>query len=185
MIFYSDKIKADIVDNNELDVIADKLDQFEEEIAMLFTYFTFSVIGLDYTNNLLKYKSNRVAFYCMDDDKFNIRNCPSAMIYSKQTRNTGGAIIYYIMIICTQRRFKNLGYATALLNGFVEKIREETVDAVVPVKVVLSSIDEAVSYYQKYGFEVVDCTMENYPYLARFENYDETKMYTIMELNVK
>jgi ribosomal protein S18 acetylase RimI-like enzyme len=185
MIFYSDKIKANIVDNNELDVIADKLDQFKEDIAMLFTYFTFSVIGLDYTNNLLKYKSNRVAFYCMDDDEFNIRNCPSAMIYSKQTRNTGGAIIYYIMIICTQRRFKNLGYATALLNGFVEKIREETVDAVVPVKVVLSSIDEAVSYYQKYGFEVVDCTMENYPYLARFENYDETKMYTIMELNVK
>jgi len=173
MIFYSDKIEADIVDNNELDVIADKLDQFKEDIAMLFTYFTFSVIGLDYTNNF------------MDDDEFNIRNCPSAMIYSKQTRNTGGAIIYYIMIICTQRRFKNLGYATALLNGFVEKIREETVDAVVPVKVVLSSIDEAVSYYQKYGFEVVDCTMENYPYLAKFENYDETKMYTIMELNVK
>ena len=100
MIFYSDKIEADIVDNNELEVIADKLDQFKEDIAMLFTYFTFSVIGLDYTSNLLKSKSNRVAFYCMDDDEFNIRNCPSAMIYSKQTRNTGGAIIYYIMINC-------------------------------------------------------------------------------------
>ena len=53
MIFYSDKIEADIVDNNELDVIADKLDQFKEDIAMLFTYFTFSVIGLEYTNILL------------------------------------------------------------------------------------------------------------------------------------
>lgn len=178
MIFYSDQIEADIIDNNALDVIADKVDEFKEDINMLFTYFTYSVIGLDYTQNLLKYKSNRVAFYCMDD-VFDIRNCPTAMIYSKQV--SGDEIVYYIMIICTQRRFKNLGYATALLNGFVEKIRQDTEK---PVKIVLSALDEVVSYYQKYGFEVVDCTLENYPHLARFEKYDETKIYTIMEMKV-
>jgi predicted GNAT family N-acyltransferase len=85
------------------------------------------------------------------------------------------------MIICTQRRFKNQGYATALLNGFMEKI---TQDSDKPVKIVLSALDNVVSYYQNYGFEVVDCTLENYPYLARFEKYDETKIYTIMELSI-
>jgi ribosomal protein S18 acetylase RimI-like enzyme len=181
MIFYSDQITSDIIDNNDLDVIADKVDGFKDDINMLFTYFTYSVIGLDYTQNLLKYNSNRVAFYCMDD-VFDIRNCPSAMIYSKQTG--GEEIIYYIMIICTQRRFKNQGYATALLNGFMEKIRQDTADSDKPVKIVLSALDNVVSYYQNYGFEVVDCTLENYPYLARFEKYDETKIYTIMELSI-
>ena len=181
MIFYSDKIEANIIDNNDVSVIADMIDQFKEDVDMLFTYFAFSIIGLDYIKNLLKYQSNRVAFYCMEE-VFDIRKCTSAMIYSKQTRNTGGSIIYYIMMICTQPEYKNMGFATKLLNGFVEKVRNETHNANVPVKIILSSLDDVVSYYQKYGFEVVDCSMENYPYLAHFEKYDETKIYTIMEL---
>lgn len=184
MIFYSEKIEADIIDNNELDVVVDKVDEFKRDIDMLFTYFTFSIIGYDYIQNLLKYPSNRVAFYCMDDE-FDIRNCPTAMIYSKQTRKTGGEIVYYIMMICTQRRFKNLGYATTLLNGFVEKVRADTVESTRPVKIVLSALDEVVSYYQKYGFDAVDCELKNYPYLARFEKCDESKIYTIMELRIK
>lgn len=184
MIFYSDKIEADIIDNNDVSVIADMIDQFKEDIDMLFTYFTFSIIGLDYIKNILKFQSNRVAFYCLED-VFDIRKCTSAMIYSKQTRNTGGCIIYYIMMICTQPEYKKMGFATKLLNGFVEKVRKETENANVPVKIILSSLDDVVSYYQKYGFEVVDCSMENYPYLACFEKYDETKIYTIMEFLIK
>ena len=42
MIFYSDQITADIIDNNDLDVIADKVDGFKDDINMLFTYFTYS-----------------------------------------------------------------------------------------------------------------------------------------------
>lgn len=184
MIFYSDKIEANIIDNNDVSIIADMIDQFKEDVDMLFTYFAFSIIGLDYIKNLLKYQSNRVAFYCLEDT-FDIRKCTSAMIYSKQTRNTGGSIIYYIMMICTQPEYKKMGFATKLLNGFVEKVRNDTQNADVPVKIILSSLDDVVSYYQKYGFEVVDCSMENYPYLARFEKYDETKLYTIMELVIR
>ena len=84
-------------------------------------------------------------------------------------------------MICTQRRFKNMGYATMLLNGFVERVKTESSSK---TKIVLSSVDEVVSYYQKYGFEAVDYTLENYPYLMRFEKYDENKMYTIMELYI-
>ena len=67
---------------------------------------------------------------------------------------------------------------------FFEKVKEETKLSKKKVKIVLSSLDEVVSYYQKYGFEAVDCSFDNYPYLKCFEKYDEEKIYTIMELNI-
>ncbi len=88
-------------------------------------------------------------------------------------------------MICTQRKFKKLGYASMLLNGFVEKVREETKDTDKKVKIILSSVDDVVSYYQQYGFDVVDYTLENYPYLMSFEKYQDSKMYTVMELSIK
>lgn len=184
MIFYSDKIIDGIIDNNELDTIVDTIDEFKRNIEMIFSYFAYPKISLDYIQNLLKFESNKAAFYCMDDI-FDIRNCPSCMIYSKQNKKNSDVIIYYIMMICTQRRFKNMGYATKLLNGFIERINEESSNNIKKVKIVLSSVDEVVSYYQNYGFEVADYTLENYPYLMYFEKYDDTKIYTIMELNVK
>ena len=184
MIFYSDKIIDEIIDDNELDEIIDKTDNFKNEIEMIFTYFAYPKISLDYIQNLLKFESNKVAFYCMDDT-FDIRNCPSCMIYSKQNKKGSNEIIYYIMMICTQKKFKNMGYATALINGFLDRVKQESYSSSKKTKIVLSSVDEVVSYYQKYGFEVVDYTLENYPYLMYFEKYDDTKLYTIMELNVK
>jgi predicted GNAT family N-acyltransferase len=184
MIFYSDKIIDEIIDNNELDEIIDKTDEFKNEIEMIFTYFAYPKISLDYIQNLLKFESNKSAFYCMDDT-FDIRNCPSCMIYSKQNKKGSNEIIYYIMMICTQKKFTNMGYATALLNGFLDRVKQESYSSSKKTKIVLSSVDEVVSYYQKYGFEVVDYTLENYPYLMYFEKYDDTKLYTIMELNVK
>jgi predicted GNAT family N-acyltransferase len=89
------------------------------------------------------------------------------------------------MVISTQKEFRGNGYATALLNGFVERVRSETVNTPKKVKIILSSLDEVVSYYQKYGFEVVDCSFDNYPYFKYFEKYDDDKIYTIMELNIK
>ena len=88
-------------------------------------------------------------------------------------------------MICTQRKFKKLGYASMLLNGFVEKVREETKDTDKKVKIILSSVDDVVSYYQQYGFDVVDYTLENYTYFMSFEKYQDSKMYTVMELSIK
>jgi len=183
MIFYSDDITNKIIDESEIDDITDKIEEFKNDTEMIFTYFNYTIIGIDYIQNLLKYETNKTAFYCMDDN-FDIRNCPSCMIYSKQNKKKSNEIIYYIMVISTQKRFRKLGYATMLLNGFMERVKEETKGTKKKVKIVLSSLDEVVSYYQQYGFEVVDCTLDNYPYLKCFEKYDDTKIYTIMELNM-
>ena len=183
MIFYSDNSINGIIDNGEIDKIADEVDQFKKDIEMIFTYFTYPIISLDYIQNLLKFESNKIAFYCMED-KFVIRSCPSCMIYSKQNKKNSDTILYYIMVISTDKEFRGQGYATKLLNGFVERVKEETKMSTKKVKIVLSSVDEVVSYYQKYGFEAVDCSFDNYPYFRYFEKYDEEKIYTIMELSV-
>jgi ribosomal protein S18 acetylase RimI-like enzyme len=184
MIFFSDDIKNKIIDERPVDEIMDKLEQFKKDVEMIFTYFNYDAIGIDYIQNLLNYESNKTAFYCTEDN-FVIRSCTSCMIYSKQNKKNSDTIIYYLMVISTDKEFRGQGYATALLNGFVERVKKETLNSKKKVKIVLSSLDEVVSYYQKYGFEAVDCSFENYPYLKCFEKYDEEKMYTVMELNIK
>jgi len=184
MIFFSEDIKNKIVDTTPLDEIMDRLEEFKNDVQMIFTYFNYGSIGIDYIENLLKYESNKMAFYCTEDT-FVIRSCPSCMIYSRQNKKNIDTIMYYIMVISTDKEFRGQGYATKLLNGFVEKVKEETKTSPKKVKIVLSSIDEVVSYYQKYGFEAVDCSFENYPYFKYFEKYDEEKIYTIMELDIK
>jgi predicted GNAT family N-acyltransferase len=184
MIFFSEDIKNKIVDTTPLDEIMDKLEEFKNDIQMIFTYFNYGSIGIDYIENLLKYESNRTAFYCTEDT-FVIRSCPSCMIYSKQNKKNCDTIMYYIMVISTDKEFRGQGYATKLLNGFVEKVKDETKTSPKKVKIVLSSLDEVVSYYQKYGFEAVDCSFENYPYFKCFEKFDEEKIYTVMELDIK
>ena len=184
MIFFSEDIKNKIVDTTPLDEIMDKLEELKNDVQMIFTYFNYGSIGIDYIENLLKYESNRIAFYCTEDT-FVIRSCPSCMIYSKQNKKNSDTIMYYIMVISTDKEFRGQGYATKLLNGFVEKVKDETKTSPKKVKIVLSSLDEVVSYYQKYGFEVVDCSFENYPYFKYFEKFDEEKIYTVMELDIK
>ena len=184
MIFFSEDIKNKIVDDTPLDEIIDRLEEFKNDVEMIFTYFNYGSIGVDYIENLLKYETNKVAFYCTEDT-FVIRSCPSCMIYSKQNKKNSETIMYYVMVISTDIEFRGQGYATKLLNGFVEKVKEETKTSPKKVKIVLSSLDEVVSYYQKYGFEAVDCSFENYPYFKCFEKFDEEKLYTVMELDIK
>ena len=59
MIFYSDEIINSIIDTVELENIVDKIDEFKEDVEMMFTYFTFPVIGLDYIQNLLRFETNK------------------------------------------------------------------------------------------------------------------------------
>ena len=149
MIFFSEDIKNKIVDTTPLDEIMDKLEEFKNDVEMIFTYFNYGSIGIDYIENLLKYESNKMAFYCTEDN-FVIRSCPSCMIYSRQNKKNSDTIMYYIMVISTDKEFRGQGYATKLLNGFVEKVKEETKTSPKKVKSVLSSIDEVVSNFSKY-----------------------------------
>ena len=170
MIFYSE----DIIKGLETQ---EQIDAFHADVEMIFTYFAYPKISLDYIGALLQCKTNRMAFYCMDD-AFDIRNCPSCMIYSKRENN------YYILMICTYRQFKSMGYATMLLDGFIESVKHSCIINKEGKKIILSSVDAAVSYYQCRGFVAVDYSLENYPELMRFEKFEKDKMYTVMEMTI-
>jgi len=182
MIFYSE----DIIKGFETQ---EQIDAFRADVEMIFTYFAYPKISLDYIRIC---KNNHVAFYCIDD-VFDIRNCPSCMIYSIADCSCNN---YYILLICTHRRFKSMGYATMLLDGFIESVKhsnasdqkrsncEASIQQKVGSKIILSSVDAAVSYYQCRGFVAVDDSLENYPELMRFEKFEKDKMYTIMEIEV-
>jgi ribosomal protein S18 acetylase RimI-like enzyme len=183
MIYFSDDIKNQIIDTSPIDQIIDKLDEFKNDNEMILTYFNYGTVSIDYIENLLKVDTNKLAYYCTDDT-FTISSCISCMVYSRQNKKNSDTILYYIMVISTQKEFRCNGYATKLLNGFVERVKLETKNTNKKVKIILSSLDEVISYYQKYGFEVVDCSFDNYPYFKYFEKYDQNKIYNIMELNI-
>ena len=178
MIFYSEDIIKGLKTQEQIDA-------FQADVEMIFTYFAYPKISLDYIGALLQCKTNRVAFYCMDDDKFDIRNCPSCMIYSLGTISDCSYNNYYILLICTHRRFKSMGYATMLLDGFIESVKSCNASDQKGSKIILSSVDEAVSYYQCRGFVAVDDSLENYPELMRFEKFEKDKMYTVMEIEIE
>ena len=113
MIFYSDDIKNKIVDESQVDEIIERLEQFKEDVEMIFTYFNYGSIAIDYIQNLLKYESNKSAFYCTEDN-FVVRSCPSCMIYSKQNKKNSDTILYYIMVISIAKEFRGQVYHTKL-----------------------------------------------------------------------
>ena len=120
MIFFSDEIKNKIVDATPLDEIIDKLEEFKNDKEMIFTYFNYGAIAIDYIQNLLKYESNKTAFYCTEDN-FVIRSCPSCMIYSRQNKKKVGTkkVTKYKDVVVGQKEEK---YEE---NGIVDYRNEE------------------------------------------------------------
>ena len=187
MNYYSEDIINQIIDTSDLDKMIENIQEFNNDIQMLFYYFSFDTISFDYIDSLLMNQNNKVAFRCIDTNEFNIRNCPCAMIYNKYKCSKTKTIVYYIYMICTKRSFKKLGYASALLDDFIKKIKEEknVKYADYNVKIVLSSLENAISYYKHYGFRLESTNIRDYPMLMLHEKYEEDKTYYIMELQIE
>jgi hypothetical protein len=185
MNYYSHDIINNIIDNSEVENILENIEEFNDDVKMLFYYFSFYDISFDYIDNLLSNKKNKIAFRCIDNSEFNIRNCPSAMIYRKYKNNLKKEIHYYILMICTKHKFKKLGYASALLDDFIKRVKSENNSQTdFKVKIVLSSVDNSVSYYEHYGFHVASYDLKDYPVLMTYEKFEKDKIYYIMELDI-
>jgi len=74
-----------------------------------------------------------------------------------------------------------MGYASGLIDDFVSHIRETVHDR---CKIVLSSLETAVTFYEQYGFKWMRTPLSDYPVLLRYELYEAEKEYFIMELRV-
>jgi ribosomal protein S18 acetylase RimI-like enzyme len=93
-------------------------------------------------------------------------------------------IRYYILLTCTKRGFRNNGYASRLLDGLVDRIREDMV-GIQPTKILLSSVEDAVLFYEVYGFRWTRESIGTHPVLMEYEFYDPAKEYFMMEYVVK
>lgn len=185
MNYYSDDIIKQIIDTSEIENIIENIEEFKYDAKMMFYYFSFYDIALDYIDNLLQDDKNIIAFRCIDNSEFNLRNCPSGMVYRKYKNNDKKEIHYYIFVICTKQNFKKLGYASALLDGFIERVKEETKNFPdYKTKIILSSVDKFVSYYEHYGFHIISKKLTDYPFLLRYEKLEKNKEYYIMGLDV-
>jgi hypothetical protein len=184
MNFYSDRIVNNIIDNQPLENIIELIENFIEECFNAIARYSFHNIQPKYIFNVLSNTKNVIAFHCLDNE-FAINNCPSILVYRKCKYNFDNKdeIRYYILVACTKRKFRNQGYASKLLDGVVERIKEENSDK--PqyiIKIILSSVEESVLFYESYGFKWTRESITDHTMLMRFERYEPKKEYFIMEM---
>lgn len=183
MNFYSDQIINNIVDNDPLDTIVDTIDGFKAEYKYLILKYSMRAIHYKYTLNLIENDKNVIAFHCLDNE-FAIDNCPSLLIYRKHRRDCENKVTYYVLFTCTKRNFRGQGYGSKILDGLVERVKEENRGSDKRVSIVLSSLETAVLFYEEYGFRWTKECILKHPVLGIHESYNSTKDYYIMELVV-
>ena len=182
MNFYSKDIINDIIDNMQIDEIIDEIDKFYLRSEIIILKYSYTSVSPYYVHHLLKNRKNQIVFRCMDHT-FDIENCPSIMIYNSYYNKETNEQIYYILFICTKIKYKGSGYASQLLDDFIQKIREINKDNNKTCKIILSSVWNAATFYESYGFKWKrDDTILNHEILLQSEKYEDDKEYIIMEL---
>lgn len=180
MNFYSDNIINDIIDHSPLENMMDELNVFKTKIRSLLHRFSGTDIHYKYIDSLLGDEKNKIVFYCIDLE-FNIENCPVIMIYRKKKIHEI-EIRYYVLMLCTKKNFRNQGYASKLLSAFIEKMNKETPE--IKKKIILSSVESAVLFYESYGFKWTRDTLFDHQILMETEKKEDDKEYFIMELEI-
>lgn len=183
MNFYSEEIINKIIDG-DIEQIIPKMEGLYYDTFRLFCSYAHHVICPNYILSLLLDTKNKIVFRCIDTE-FNIENCPSILIYHKHYNKTTNELAYYILMICTKPRFKKYGYASKMLDDFIGHIRQEHSEHKFnDVKIILSSVESAVTFYETYGFRWTREPITNHKTLMKYEKYDETKEYFILELSL-
>ena len=152
------------------------IEKLRDNTRVLFMYYGNGIGSALYINNLIEDNNVKFVYRCMDTSKFTISSCPSVMAYVSERKNN--IMNYYILFICTKRSYQKLGYASALLNDFISEIKNRHKDQ---IKIILSSLESAVTYYEKIGFTWTRDCLSSYPVLCKYEKFEEGKEYFIME----
>jgi hypothetical protein len=188
MIFEKDEICDDIIKKNILQKDIDiNIHIFVKNIIKHFQRCSRD-INIIYIQRLLRDSKNNIAFYCIDTD-FDINNCPSSIIYQKNitkitdeiTNETKDEITYYILLIFTVTKYRNMGYATIMLDKFIKYIlKKHTANQ--KIKFILSSTENAFTFYLYSGFELTQELFADHKILTKYERIEKNKEYYIFEL---
>ena len=182
--FYSEEMINKLVDDGEIENIIPKIDELYNNIFDLLYMYSHLTISPGYIACLLMDNTNKIVFRCIDTE-FRIENCPSILIYRKNYNRQTKEMTYYILMICTKQKFKKFGYASKMLDDFIQYIKNKHVEnrsAFTNIKIVLSSVETAVTFYESYGFRWTREDLTAHKTLMRYEKYESDKEYFIMEL---
>ena len=158
-------------------------DEMFELVERKIIQYSYDKVNPGYVQFLLSNEDTHNAFLCFEDE-FNLDNCPCILSYIKNYDTSKNELHYYILLLCTKRRFRNMGYASMLLDKFIQTIKceKQDQDQDVVTKIVLSSVESAVLFYESYGFKWIYADIESYNTLLNFEKFEQEKEYFIMEL---
>jgi hypothetical protein len=185
MIFYSDELITNIIDTADVNTMLDEIEQFIRNVRYVVTKYSIHTISHHYSNAALSNVDNVIVFYCFDQE-FSLTNCPSIMIYNRHFDKTNNEMVYYVLFTCTKRGFRNMGYASKLFDGLKERIvKEQQKRPHLRPKMVLSSLEEAVLFYENYGFRWTRESLDKHPVLMQYETYHPEKEYFIMEYYIE
>jgi len=190
----------DIIDTSPLDTLIEEIEDFKAHTKYLCKKYAMAFICFHYIDAVINDERVNTVFRCLDQDRFDIMNCPSIMSYRKVAKPSCDE--YYILLICTSRKYKGQGYASQLLNDFIDRIRGSDKAVEIPTstdqnfvvqsmddkrhkKIILSSVETAVTFYEEYGFKWTRKPLSDYPVLMRYEKWDKEKEYFMMELDVE
>lgn len=155
-------------------------DEHKRDLFFMFCKYSGKIINPRYIGSLLKNTEHKTVLFCIDNnnDDFAYDNCPTGLIYSYDKETN----IYYILFICTHPRFKNMGYASLLLEEFILHVRKSSNNT--NTKIVVSSIESSVTFYEHYGFRWTRETIDVYPKLVEVEetSNDKESFILVMEL---
>jgi len=182
MNYYSENIINSYIDNVEVDILIDTIDQFYCDTKLLMFYYCRKIIHPAYIRRLIEDRENvKYAYRCMDTAEFRITSVPCLMAYVCEEMPTMDT--YYILLICTKHQFKNMGYASSLIQDFVEDIHKKCERKRKRGKIVLSSLDTAATFYEKIGFHWTRKNLSEYSVLLQFEKVEKGKEYIMMEMD--
>lgn len=85
------------------------------------------------------------------------------------------------MLTCTKIKFRKQGYGSKLMDGLVERIKKENNNLEYTKKILLSSVEESVLFYESYGFKWTRESIIEHNILLNFEKYEPEKEYFVME----
>lgn len=156
---------------------AEKRNKIRTQMSELVFKYTRNEINPKYVWSLLSDSSNEIIFYCMDNSKFDIHNCPSILIYRNSYDENGKYLNCYILLTCTGRKFRNSGYASLLFREFIANLSNTQ-------KIILSSVESSVMFYEKIGFKWTTDTLSKHEDIAKYELFEDKKEYFMMVMDI-
>lgn len=141
------KFLSNNLDKNKNITLSEFKKSATKQILKIFPLY-FLNINEKYIENILLDQNNYIVFYCMDVN-FLLSNITSILIYHKIKIKE--LIKYYILLLGTHYKFRNVGYGKLILDEFIIWIKLSNTKNN-KTKLILKSVKSSMDFYLSYGF---------------------------------